>query len=330
MRRSQRNQGGATPKNFDKWIAQTRRIADKVIRKKSKTDVPRRKSKRNSARATPSTKNFEEMLKQAESLARESIYTEACARKIKHEGPPFRLLDLPPELRERVFEYMVFRPSPLKLQDLVAPLITAMSKQVRAECMASFFALNTFQMTVETNICLVKHINRFRRRFGSLRAAMFHRPLTINNMYWINLIYSLEDSAGGILMQENTQNWLRNINREVAVFRNIQVVLEDTLNHPALCETNPRAPDELQMAWMIKSRDPRGRDIFTVTLWHSMQLVPHFVSWPSNDMTARNYYDWPAAEFFRLLNEDHPNLRTFNLDALITLAHAIGHWGEWF
>ena len=108
--------------------------------------------------------------------------------------------------------------------------------------MASFFALNTFQMTVETNTCLVKRINYFRQRFGSLRAAMFHRPLTINSMYWTNLIYSLEERAGGMLMQEDTQNWLTNLDREVAVLRNIQVVFKDTLNYPALCETDPRVP----------------------------------------------------------------------------------------
>jgi hypothetical protein len=131
MRRSQRTKGGATPKNFDKWIAQTMRMARRGFPKKPKTAAPRRRSNRNSARATPSSKNFEQMIKEAESLARESIYEEACARMNKHTGPRFRLLDLPPELRMKIFDFMLSRPDPLHLQDLVAPLITAVSKQVR-------------------------------------------------------------------------------------------------------------------------------------------------------------------------------------------------------
>lgn len=190
--RFQRTPGGATPRNSNERTEQNRSITRTGIQKKSMMDEPRRKSKRIRSRATPSPKNFEEMLKQAKSLARESIYAEACAWRIKHEGPPFRLLDLPPELRMQIFDYMVFRPHPLQLQNFVPPLITAISKQVRAECMAGFFALNTFQMVVETNICLLEHIRSFEEQFGSLQAAAQQPHLHPIDLCWLDLLYRLE------------------------------------------------------------------------------------------------------------------------------------------
>jgi len=304
-------------------------MAKNDIHKKPKTDVPRRRSKRNSARATPSPRNFEEMLKQAESLARESIYADACARMIKHEGPPFRLLDLPPELRMRIFDYMVFRPDPLDLGNLVAPLITAVSKQVRAECMAGFFALNTFQATVETNICLVQHMNSFCQRFGSLRAAKQHPHLHANSQYWLDLIYRVESRAGALRVEESTENWLNKIHPEVGVFRNVDLVLKDTLDHPALCASDPRAPQYLRSIWKIGDQNLNGREVFLLGLWRPMRLVPHFVSSPLDDTAYENYTQWPLASVLEILNDqgDDPAFEVFNFDALRILAYTIGHWG---
>lgn len=303
-------------------------MARKDNHNKPKTDAPRRRSKRKSTRATPPSKNFEEMVKEAESLARESIYEEACARKNKHTGSPFRLLDLPPELRMKIFGFMVFRPDSLPLQDLVAPLITAVSKQVRAECMASFFALNRFQMVVETNICLVQHMNWISDRFGSLRAARQRPTLPANTRYWLHLIYRVEPRAGGIHIQASTENWLAKIHHDVAVFRNIEIVVNDVLDHPAFCAFNPRAlPLETQLAWIIKSRGRMGRDIFTVSMHHPKQLVPNFVSWPVDSTTTLDYYELPGNKFMRLLEASHPHFDTFNFDALKTLANAVGYWG---
>lgn len=328
--RFQRTPGNATPRNSNERTEQNRSMTRTGIQKKSKMVEPRRKSKRIRSRATPSPKNFEEMLKQAESLARESIYAEACAGKIKHEGPPFRLLDLPPELRMQIFDYMVSRPYPLQLRNLVAPLITAISKQVRAECMAGFFALNTFQMVVETNICLLEHIRSFEEQFGSLQAATQQPHLHPIDLYWLDLLYRLESRAGGMHIEANTEDWLRKINRNVAVFRNIEVILNDTLDDPALCVSDPIGLAAIQLAWMIKFRtSPKGREIFTVSMWHPMQLVPHFVSRRLDLTTARNYYDYPMFKFGNLLDMNHPSFDTFNFDALEALAHAVGHWGRY-
>lgn len=301
-------------------------MARRDVRKKPKTDAPRRKSKRNNSSARPTPKNFEDMLKEAERLASESIYEEACARKPKHTGPPFRLLDLPPELRMRIFDYAMFRPYPLQLRNIVAPLITAVSKQVRAECMAGFFALNTFQMTVETNICLLHHIDSFSARFGSLRAARQRPFLAVNHRYWLDLIYRVEPRAGGLHITANSEDWITKIHRDVAVFRNIDVVLRDALDHPALCASNPRAPQGLELAWISNTRSLAGRNIFTVSTWHPKQLVPHYVSQPINARTTDDYLDRPGGEFLGALERSHPHFDTFNFTALKALAFVIGHW----
>jgi hypothetical protein len=204
------------------------------IRKKTNADRPRRRSNRHRAVAIASPRNFEDMLKEAESIARESIYAGTCVRKPKHKGPPFQLLDLPPDIRIRIFEYMVFRPYPLPLLNLVAPLITTVSKQVRAECMASFFALNTFQIVVETNICLNPHIVSLCKAFGSMRAARQSRNLNNNGRHYINLLCRLEPVAGAIRILPSTNDRLDKISDKVAVFQDIQLIRRDVFNHPTL------------------------------------------------------------------------------------------------
>lgn len=314
--------------NFGRWTAQARRMAKKAKRSKSNTDLPRRKSKRHTAKNTPSPRNFDEMLEAAESLARESIYAEACARMIKHKGPPFRLLDLPPDIRMRIFDYMVSRPYSLQLHNLVAPLITAVCKQVRAECMASFFALNTFQMIVETNICLNEHITAFCDYLGSLRAARQHPRLTHDGRYLIDLVYRLEPLAGGIRMLASSERWLHKIHPEVAVFRNVEVLLRDAYNHPTACASNSMAPRAIQSAWILKRLYRWGCNEFTVSLWHSAQLVPHFVGSPMDPFTVTDYYDLPLEKVWGLITRENPMFRTFNLEALKCLAYVIGHCGD--
>ena len=310
-------------KKHNIWTAQDSRVAKKVKCDRTNTDLPSRKSKRHTAKDTPTPRNFDEMLKQAESLARESIYAETCARMIKHKGPPFRLLDLPPDIRMRIFDYMVSRPYSLQLHNLVAPLITAVSKQVRAECMAGFFALNTFQMIVEANICLNEHITAFCDYLGSLHAARQHPHLTNDGRYLIDLIYRLEPMAGGIRMLASSERWLQKIHPKVAVFRNVEVLLKDAYNHPTACASNRMAPRAIQSAWILKRLYRWGRNEFTVSLWHSAQLVPHFVGFPMDPSTVIDHYDTPLEKVWGLITREDPMFRTFNLEALKSLAYVI-------
>jgi hypothetical protein len=163
-----------------------------------------------------------------------------------------------------------------------------------------------------------------------LRAARQDPHLQPGDRYWIDLIYRLEPRAGGLHIQANSENWLTSIHRDVAVFRNIQVVLKDAWDHPTLCARNPTAPDCIQPAWVIESRRcPKGRIDFTVSVWHPMQLVPHFVSCPMDPATRLDYYDLSARDFMELLETNHPHFDTFNFNALRALAYAIGHFGSY-
>jgi hypothetical protein len=194
--------------------------------------------------------------------------------------------------------------------------------------MASFFALNTFQVVVETNICLSAPISYFCKTFESLRAARQHHNLTSNQRYWVGLLYRLEPRAGTIPILVSTAGWLNKISNEVAVFRNVQFVIKDTFSHPKLCTANMIGPQAIQWVWALTRPNPRGRNAITVSLWHPMQLAPHFVSCPIQTSAANDYARVPYQAVRRTLFGDDPLFRTFNCHALCGLAYVIGHYGN--
>ena len=130
-------------------------------------------------------------------------------------------------------------------------------------------------------------------------------------------------------MEESTENWLNKIHPEVGVFRDVDIILKDTLDNPALCASDPRAPRDLRLIWKIRGRNPKGREVFGLTLWRPMWLVPHFVASPLDDTTYENCIHWPLSSVLELLEYegDHPAFDVFNFDALRILAYTIGHWG---
>ena len=64
-----------------------------------------------------------------------------------HPGAqPFRLLDLPPELRARIFSFAVAVDGVCDVLYRWRPTVTTASRQLRAESMPLFYAENTFTM----------------------------------------------------------------------------------------------------------------------------------------------------------------------------------------
>ncbi|KAK5168799.1 uncharacterized protein LTR77_006108 [Saxophila tyrrhenica] len=61
-------------------------------------------------------------------------------------GPPepFRFMDLPPELRNRIYGFATHNEVPLRLRALKPPAITRVSRQVRSESIPVYFDVNTF------------------------------------------------------------------------------------------------------------------------------------------------------------------------------------------
>ncbi|KAF2724348.1 hypothetical protein K431DRAFT_291849 [Polychaeton citri CBS 116435] len=66
----------------------------------------------------------------------------------------FRLLDLPPELRNRIYEFLLQDEEEIPLQDVKLPSFLKVNRQVFAEATPLFFAINTFTHNVRSNWCV--------------------------------------------------------------------------------------------------------------------------------------------------------------------------------
>ncbi|KAK3618129.1 hypothetical protein LTR56_024847 [Elasticomyces elasticus] len=63
----------------------------------------------------------------------------------RHQTRYFRLLDLPPELREYIYAYATVTQDPRPLEWLTLPVLALVSKQVRAEVLPQFFAQQLYE-----------------------------------------------------------------------------------------------------------------------------------------------------------------------------------------
>jgi hypothetical protein len=66
-------------------------------------------------------------------------------------GKYFRFMDLPPEIRNRVYRFAAIDSGPSKLSTLSLPALAATSKTVRDESFPVFFAESQFEVAIGTN-----------------------------------------------------------------------------------------------------------------------------------------------------------------------------------
>lgn len=124
---------------------------------------------------------------------------------------PFQLLDLPPELRVRIYEIALRRPTPLKLfcaaprqraqyhssaeeREAFQPPLVRVSRPLREETLPIFFANTAFtlpskyQRTLDSDDLPVVDIGRWARQNGTMFA--YHRRLTVaampSNVLWMH------------------------------------------------------------------------------------------------------------------------------------------------
>ncbi|KAF2169249.1 hypothetical protein M409DRAFT_52515 [Zasmidium cellare ATCC 36951] len=91
---------------------------------------------------------------------------------------PFRLLNLPPELRERVYAYALDHPSQ-RAADIRYSALTRVSRQVRGEALPVFFAESNFIIDVGTNFSLLQSIfnlREFLHRWRELSGVPILKP----------------------------------------------------------------------------------------------------------------------------------------------------------
>lgn len=75
-----------------------------------------------------------------------------CQELRKPNSTPFRLLDLPAEMRVRIWEDALQEPFVLRLRSFATPALARTSRQLRQECLPIWFATNTFVAEVKSTL----------------------------------------------------------------------------------------------------------------------------------------------------------------------------------
>ena len=98
-------------------------------------------------------------------------------------APPTRchLLELPPELRDAIFTFAVVKDKPIHILSYhlkpVEPLLLAVCRQIRAECLPLFFGANVFRMYESQAEPFIRHLGEDRVKLvRKLRPFTSFRP----------------------------------------------------------------------------------------------------------------------------------------------------------
>ena len=136
---------------------------------------------------------------------------------LKKHKLPFRLLDLPPELRSRIYAFAVRNEfPPCFLSELLPPPLALVSVQVWREALPVFFAENTFAVSLRSNLmsyCDIQASTPLRSASTALaKEALNERRL-----------YEIGRACGIIGLSKQTEAWIKEAGPAVATFRNLDL-----------------------------------------------------------------------------------------------------------
>ncbi|KAK3632794.1 hypothetical protein LTR56_016117 [Elasticomyces elasticus] len=131
---------------------------------------------------------------------------------------PFRLLDLPPELRAYVYAYMTATDYTRSLARLSFPVLALVSKQIRAEVLPQFFAQDLHEGIFISNYTQIKLIDKERNGLDSLDAATRDEALKYDKERPASY-ENLNDTS----RSKMTLDALRKREQCVPLFRNVQL-----------------------------------------------------------------------------------------------------------
>lgn len=128
-----------------------------------------------------------------------------------------RFLDLPAELRNQIYSYVVQEDEHIELRWAGAPLITHASKQLRAEAFPVYFAKNSFMGYLCTNINKYDHLDRY-----NCSGPQFP-------YYWKTTdpeAYKRQVNAASKSGTLRAQRWLHSAPSRLVTFRDIRLIIE--------------------------------------------------------------------------------------------------------
>lgn len=133
-----------------------------------------------------------------------------------------RFLDLPAELRNKIYSYAVLINKPIHLAAAFAPPITRVSKQLRAEALPVFFAENSFTVEVTSNITTGTHI----RGYNPSAPQTLMRDTTYYPQEVLLWVGSAERSGRLVI-----HRWLHKVPSQLVAFRNIKLTIVPADRH---------------------------------------------------------------------------------------------------
>lgn len=127
-----------------------------------------------------------------------------------------RFLDLPAELRNAIYSYVVHVDGPVQFSTVKAPLITAASKPLRAEAFPVFFAEHSFTVDVVTNVD--DHVPIANYNPSGPQHPVY--PTTTSLRYYFNQ-YDMARKSGRL----RGRKWLCRLSSPLTTFRNIKFTI---------------------------------------------------------------------------------------------------------
>ncbi|KAK3636658.1 hypothetical protein LTR22_018624 [Elasticomyces elasticus] len=168
----------------------------------------------------------------------------------------FKLLDLAPELRERIYYFALKTDSPRQIASynskLKAPTLALVSKQIRAEVLPIFFSKCKFIAQVHSNYAQVAVFEMEPR--PALESAVMDRA-----KYW----HSLSGTMGYINSPDSPRAWITELERRegfVAAFRNLKIAIStynDNLGRFEISAMCLRVPTATKLRPVISFEEPQ-------------------------------------------------------------------------
>ncbi|KAL9531277.1 hypothetical protein SMMN14_05269 [Sphaerulina musiva] len=137
------------PRNYNnQWFTRSRQQRIKAYQTETRLQVPAMHAM--SDEAALATFNELRRLQRTKVTARPM--PTRCQELRKPNSTPFRLLDLPAEMRVRIWEDALQEPFVLRLRSFATPALARTSRQLRQECLPIWFATNTFVAEVKSTL----------------------------------------------------------------------------------------------------------------------------------------------------------------------------------